>query len=295
MRSYPSSSRLLGGAVRLVANEPCLMVEDGERILVASDLHIGFEKELARRGVRLPSQTPSLLAKMLRIVRQHRITRVILLGDVKHGTSKILMHEWTDIPEFFEGLLRTVSRIDIVPGNHDGGLRPLLPSSVKIHPPQGIIIESKRRKLAMIHGHAWPMPQAFSSDCLIMGHHHFTVELRDPSGLRMVEPVWFVANWNARTTLSSYLETHRAAKKRNAKPKGAVSRLGMLTLIVLPAFNPLLGGFPVNASLPGDYLGPVLTSGGLDMDRAELFFLDGTFVGRVENLRQLGSEGVGGR
>lgn len=285
MRVSPSSGRLLGGAVRLVPSEPGLLIETGEtRTLIASDLHIGFEKSLARKGINIPSQTKKLLAKMKRIVKAHRATRVILLGDVKHGTSKILMHEWTDIPEFFDGLQGLVDRIEIVPGNHDGGLRHLLPPSIVLHPPQGVIIESGGRKIVLIHGHAWPLDAAFSCDALIMGHHHFTFEFRDPSGLRMVEQIWLLTSWDAKSAVASYLRSYDGEDLKKPEVQNLKRRARRLALIVLPAFNPLLGGSPVNRAPPEDYLGPIFTSGGVDMGRAEIFLLDGTPLGRLGSL-----------
>lgn len=284
MKSSPSPNRILGGPLRIVPGEPSLILEhDEDRILVASDLHIGFEKELASKGINIPSQTPKLLAKLKKIVKQHQVNKIIFLGDVKHGTSKILLHEWSDVPEVFEGLSKFVDRIEIVLGNHDGGLRHLLPPDVIVHPPQGIILKIRGKRIAMIHGHAWPSPETFSADCLLMGHHHFTFEFRDPSGLRFVEPVWLTTTWNAKAALPTYLES-KGIKAKDSSTVEHLQTQSSMDLIVLPAFNPLLGGFPVNAEPPGEYLGPVFTSGSVDMDHAELFLLDGTFLGRLKDL-----------
>ena len=136
----------------------------------------------------------------------------------------------------------------------------------------------------MIHGHAWPFPSAFSCDGLIMGHHHFTFEFRDPSGLRMVEPVWLITTWDAKAAVPSYLGSHESGEREKPQYRNLAGRARRLVLIVLPAFNPLLGGFPVNRALPQDYLGPIFTSGGVDLETAEVLLLDGTLLGRLGGL-----------
>ncbi|MBI4257753.1 MAG: hypothetical protein HY619_02250, partial [Thaumarchaeota archaeon] len=130
--------------------------------------------------------------------------------------------------------------------------------------------------------HAWPKPEAFSCDCLIMGHHHFTFEFRDQSGLRLVEPVWLISTWNTGAALAAYMKTNN--EKSSVLTKQLLAHSKTSTLIVLPAFNPLLGGFPVNTEPQGGYLGPIFTPGSIDMKNAELLLLDGTFLGRLGDL-----------
>lgn len=284
MRSYLSSGKLLHSVVRFVPDEPCLVIDGTDDvILLAADLHIGFEKELANRGINIMSQTAKLLAKMTKIVKRLDVTKVILLGDVKHGTSKILNHEWSDIPEFFEGLQKVVDRVEIVPGNHDGGLKHLLPNSIVIHSSQGVVISAGGKRIAMTHGHAWPPYEAFFSDCLIVGHHHFTYELRDPSGLRTVEPAWLISNFDAKAAFPSFLKAH--GDSRTVRSEGGKRGLRKFPMVVLPAFNSLLGGFPVNRSLQEDYLGPLFRPESVNMNEAEVILMDGTFMGRLEKLR----------
>lgn len=181
---------------RFVEDEPALILQtDAEKILIASDLHIGYEKGLAGKGVRIPSLTPRLFRKIEKIVSEHNPDRIILSGDIKHGTVKLLPHEWRDVPEFFERLLTLRDKIEVVPGNHDGGLKQLLPRRVTLHTTRGMTVQNGR-KVLVTHGHTWPAPTALDSDLVIMGHNHFTVEFREESGLRATEPVWVVARWD---------------------------------------------------------------------------------------------------
>jgi len=64
-------------------------------------------------------------------------------------------------------------------------------------------------------------------------------------------------------------------------------------LLIMPSFNDFLGGQTINrrALRKGvrsrAFIGPVLRCGSVDVDNAETYLLDGTFVGTVEQLRKL--------
>ena len=63
-------------------------------------------------------------------------------------------------------------------------------------------------------------------------------------------------------------------------------------LFIMPSFNDFLGGRAVNEvrrqKLGGDGLiGPVLRSEAVDVDGAELYLLDGTYLGTLSQLRSL--------
>ena len=61
----------------------------------------------------------------------------------------------------------------------------------------------------------------------------------------------------------------------------------------MPSFNDFLGGQTINKRRLGKksgsraFIGPVLRCGSIDVDNAEAYLLDGTFVGNVEQLRSL--------
>jgi len=53
------------------------------------------------------------------------------------------------------------------------------------------------------------------------------------------------------------------------------------------AFNEMLGGLPINLEQPEDLLGPIFRAGAIDIDGAETYLLDGTFLGTISHLRHL--------
>ncbi|MCD6248668.1 MAG: metallophosphoesterase [Hadesarchaea archaeon] len=240
-----------------------------ERALVVADLHLGLEEELATKGIKLPSQIPKIKTRLLRLIRRKKPNKLILLGDVKHNIPITSWQEWRDLPDFFSELTKHV-QVEILPGNHDGDIEGLVPRDVIIHDPRGIVIGGEK-KIGLMHGHTWPKPELLGADLIITGHNHPAIEFRDDLGGRVIEPVWMYYK-----ILPSNLP-----KRLQSAVKGEPPRF-----LVVPAFNELISGAAVNRSIPHELLGPIFKSGCADLPRAEIYLLDGTFLGTLENIKK---------
>lgn len=256
---------------------------------MVADLHIGWEKLLSQRGVHVPSQTPKIKNMLLKVIKEAKPTQVTFLGDVKDAITKVSMEEWKEIPEFFETIEKQVPDLQVILGNHDGNLEPLLPETVKIVPPSGTSFGD----VGLFHGHAWPAPRLLESRSLIIGHVHPTVAIRDPMGLRMTKQVLLKAQCNGEQlekTLRKYLGT-KNTDIRNVPEKPNETKVKVSQLFIMPSFNHFLGGRPVNEKKKGKrvdaYIGPILRSGCVNIDEAEVYLLDGTFLGTVNQLKPL--------
>ena len=269
-----------------------LLQKNHDRALVVADLHIGWERLLSQRGVHVPSQTPKIKNMMLRLIKEAKPTRIIFLGDIKDAIAKVEMEEWRDIPNFFEDIQTEVSDIQVVLGNHDGNLEPLLPENVKIIPPTGISFGD----VGLFHGHAWPAPELLECRSLVTGHVHPTVAIRDPMGFRMTRQVLVKAPCDGEQLAKSLLN-HLGAKKNNNNLSAVLEeqykvKLNVSQLFIMPAFNQFLGGRPINERKRGKkktgvFIGPILRSGCVNIDDAEVYLLDGTFLGTVDQLKAL--------
>ena len=272
---------------------PAILLQEGpKRILVVADLHIGWEAALIEKGIHVPSQTPKILTKMLRLIKLCGPTDLVLLGDVKHAVAKIKMEEWRDVPELLETLLETVPNIQVIPGNHDGNLKALLPTEVEMLPAKGTTIGG----VGLFHGHAWPAPELLQCKTLIMGHVHPVVALRDPLGFRITRQVWVKTSCQ-KTPLANSLLKYLGIKA-NEDPvalleKHCKVKMRTTQLFIMPSFNHFLGGQPINRKQGGKekgtrgLIGPMLRSRSVDVEGAELFLLDGTFIGSVKQLSSL--------
>jgi putative SbcD/Mre11-related phosphoesterase len=262
-------------------------------VVVVGDLHIGWEVTLSQQGIHIPSQTGKMLQRLRAIIETEHPSRIIMLGDVKHSVTGAELEEWRDVPEFFEALLKLVPSVTVILGNHDGNLEPLTPSKLEIVSPTGLALWGR---FGLLHGHAWPSPEILGCETLILGHLHPAVTLRDALGYRLTRPAWVTASCDPKKLLRGTL------KAAGIQPKGDLEkilkerfhvRLSATRCVFVPPFNDFLGGRPVNSrrieeTHAGERLGPVLRSGAVDVEDAEVHLLDGTYLGHVKQLRQFG-------
>lgn len=150
-----------------------LLKEEGTRqtrsYLVISDLHIGFESDLNSLGIIADSKYSmnAMLEELHHIIESHQIDDVILLGDVKSSIGNISKQEWNEIPEFFNILSRH-GNIYLVPGNHDGRIRFLIPQNINLMSVKGMVLE----ETLLVHGHVMPSSARSSITRIVMGHIH---------------------------------------------------------------------------------------------------------------------------
>ena len=252
-----------------IRGTPALMIKSaGERSIIVADLHLGIEGELASKGVSLPSQIPKVKERLLELIKRRKPDRLIFLGDVKHNVPIASWQEWRELPGFFEELAKLV-RVEVIRGNHDGGLEGMVPRKVKIHGARGIVL-GKRKRVGLIHGHTWPSPEVLNTKLLTAAHNHPAVEFRDELGGRTIEPVWLRAKVDA----SKF--PRKLQEQIESEPP---------ELLVIPAFSELVGGAAVNRGMPKELIGPIFKSGAVKLDEAEAYLLDGTFLGKVFDLR----------
>ncbi|MDR0523175.1 MAG: metallophosphoesterase [Candidatus Methanoplasma sp.] len=235
---------------------PALMAGD---CLIVTDLHIGLESHLRSKGFHIASRTEDMLESLIGAAGSEARS-LIVLGDVKDSVPGSTKQEYGEIPVFFERLLNRFDEVGVVRGNHDTMIEDFLPDDVRVHPATGIRIGD----VGLAHGHTWPSARVMSSETLVMGHDHPAVMLTDGAGGRSTEPCWVRGRF-ARESSDRY----------ERLPKG---------FVIVPAFNRMLGGSPVNVE--GEpLLGPVMGGDLLDIDGSRVHLLDGIDLGRVSDIR----------
>ena len=197
----------------LIVPEPALVVDDGgERTLVVSDVHVGFEASMALRGVRMDSRdTADEMARSITgLARAQDASRIVLLGDTKAGTSKISGTEWDAVPAFLAHVASAAPTV-LVPGNHDAGIAHLVPDGVTVSAPFGIVLGDT----LLTHGHVMPSENLAGVLRIVMGHVHPV--LRDDSSVIGGQRVW--------------------ASIRVSKSSVFASSDGELEITVMPSYN----------------------------------------------------------
>jgi putative SbcD/Mre11-related phosphoesterase len=279
--------------LKLLLPSPAALIKTGKtKTLVIADPHLGWEMSLRDKGIHVPSQTPKILQKLAAVLSKYKPDTLLILGDVKYTVVATEPGEWHDIPEFFSNLKSHVKEIAIVRGNHDANLEPLLPESIKLLPATGTVVGD----VGLFHGHKWPSPALLKCKTLVMGHLHPVVVFRDPAGFKITRQVWVKAKCNTSQLSKTLLQKQRikiegtpeetVQKHYNFKPRAT-------QLFIMPSFNDFLGGRPINEVKPrrkgqtSPMIGPVLRSEAVDLDNSEIYLLDGTYLGTLNQLRRL--------
>lgn len=237
-----------------VPDHPAILLTGSRRWLCVSDLHIGIEHQLRGSGFNIPAQT----RRMAEVLEElsGSADHLLVLGDVKHRIPHAGHREDREIRPFMSRLLELFEEVVITAGNHDGGLAGVLPDGCRMAPASGERIED----VGAFHGHVWPSEETMGGRRLIMGHLHPAVAMVDSIGTRTTEKCWVRA---------------RFAREQVVERYGSCPR----EVIVVPAFNPLITGTPVNGE-GGISLGPLFRNHMVREDSVGVFLMDGSNLGR---------------
>lgn len=228
-------------------------------LLVIADLHIGIEYALYEQGIHIGSRVNRLVEHVKAAVAKTGAEELLILGDVKHVVPGSPFSQKKDL-EYFIGEFKNELHLHVVPGNHDGGIEKLVSKDVEIHSSSGWVLEEEM--IGFAHGHRWPSEKVMRCSTVVVAHTHPTVTLKDQLGYRFFERCWV----NTRVDYAKTKERYQSAEDVN--------------VIVMPAFNPLCGGIPVNTQ---GLIGPIGRI--VDLDPSEVYLLDGSYLGRVRDLK----------
>ena len=249
--------------IRPITGHPAAFISE-EKILAISDIQIGLEHELYKKGIVIHAQVDRFLKDLTKLIKKTKSKKLLIVGDLKHKVPGISLREERELIRFFKEITKIVDVI-LVRGNHDTGLKGLLPDSVKVYESPGVKIGN----YGFFHGHAWPAKEIMECDNLIMGHLQPGVEFSDKIGYSTVERVWLRGDLDKKKIMERY----------------KIEKTGKLELTILPAFNKLLGSAPVNKMEKEDFMGP-FSNGALDMKKSKVYLLDGTFIGTIGKMNK---------
>jgi putative SbcD/Mre11-related phosphoesterase len=156
----------------ILADQTAVFIQ-ASKTLVLSDLHLGYEEELRRKGIFIPTGEFARIEKLLEhLINTHKPKTIVLNGDTKHGFGTINSSEWRHTRKILEVLQRK-ARVIVVEGNHDPKLAPVARAA-------GITIEPYHAEngVLCLHGDLVPEPALLKDvHTLIMGHEHPAVAL----------------------------------------------------------------------------------------------------------------------
>ena len=258
-----------------VTGQPALVFN---RNLVVADLHIGIEYELYKSGIKVPTQIEKMKEKIDSLIKKTKTKRLVVIGDIKHQVPGVSMQELREVPEFFSYFSSKIET-HICLGNHDSEI-PALVENVNIHDTDGFKLEDAY----IMHGHSWPKKEFLDCKYLIISHTHPLIEFRDKLGYSFSERVWVKAEFDRKKLIENKLFNKKLKQKYIQIKK-------LPEIILMPAFNDLSGGVPINSEnsrrlkpISETFLGPMTQL--IDKKKTELFLLDGTFLGKLHSLKK---------
>ncbi|WP_254768632.1 metallophosphoesterase [Salinilacihabitans rarus] len=247
--------------VEPVPDAPAAVAATGdERALVVADYHAGYEAGLRyERGVDVPSRAEDRRERLGELVERTRVDRLVVLGDLMHSIGDPGGAERGELEVLFESLPPGLS-VTLAKGNHDGRIETWL-DGIEVLPGDG----GRLGDVGVCHGHTWPSPSVLDAEVVCVGHEHPFVRLEDEVGGTRVEPAWL------RGRLDPVAFADRPAYDGLSWLDGGEPP----RLVVVPAFNDLVGGTWVNVE-GQSFLAPFLPDGLAD---GEAYLLDGTRLG----------------
>ncbi|MBR9705763.1 metallophosphoesterase [Candidatus Pacearchaeota archaeon] len=156
--------------------EDSLLID--KKILVFGDVHLGLEESISSRHGFPRLHLKELSEKVNRIFtalkkRKIKITKIIILGDLKHDFGSVTISEWGDVRKFLQKLITFIDgdqedKLIIVKGNHDNYLNTITrKENIKL------VQNYVYKDVCFLHGHEM-YQECLNKDikCLILSHLH---------------------------------------------------------------------------------------------------------------------------
>ena len=230
------------------------------KALIIADLHLGIESELKKHGIKIPQQSEKIKNKIIELLQKTKAEKLFILGDLKHEIGiKNMRESFKEEIRSFIADISNFAEIYIAKGNHDGRIEEILQDKciIKEH--------FSYENCILTHGHAWIRKRKIEEEFLILAHAHACISFKDDFGRKFLEKIWI------KTKLSE-----KARKKHDFENE--------VKVIIMPAFNELIYGTPVNESVGNELLGVYLASA-VELSSAEIYSLDGIFLGKLSELK----------
>lgn len=190
-------------------NGLCLIIDN--QILVLSDIHLGYEEALNKRGFMIPRlQFKDIVKNLEKVLENKKFKKIIVNGDLKHEFGKISEQEWKHSLLLIDLLSKHSKNVILIRGNHDKQLGPIAKKKNL-----EIVEDITIKDMLIIHGNKEvPEEKLKKIKTIIIGHEHPAISISE--GMRAEKYKCFL--------FGKY-------KRKN--------------LIVMPSFNPIVEGTDV--------------------------------------------------
>ncbi|MBI2673501.1 metallophosphoesterase [Candidatus Woesearchaeota archaeon] len=144
------------------------------KTLVISDVHLGFEEALNKKGMFIPRfQYKITIERLEKILKGLKLDNIIITGDLKHEFGEISHTEWRDTLNFLDFLSKHCKKIVLIKGNHDILLGPIAKKK-NIEIVDSFFLDNT----IILHGDKIPETIEFSkAKTVIIGHEHPAISI----------------------------------------------------------------------------------------------------------------------
>lgn len=197
--------------------------------LVISDIHLGYEGVMAKRGILIPKVNLTTILEMLRkAINAKHPERIIINGDIKNEFSHVDPEEFNEMSELVKFTESMHIKLTLIKGNHDNFVdRYKRPFKIDIYK-QSVKIGN------YLFFHGEKLPPKSSAKMLIMGHEHPAISIFNDVGKKEKLKCFLFGNY-----------------------KGS-------KILILPAMNYFAGSTDINIIPKGKLLSPIFSN--LDID-----------------------------
>jgi len=244
---------------RIIPSKPALILEGERKNLIVTDVHIGFESNMASNEIFIGKNSTinETIQELSDIIDSEKPDSVILLGDIKSSIKNISKNEWDEVPLFFKKI-REKCDVILIPGNHDANIQRLVPDNITMISSTGMVEEN----ILLTHGHTLPSENFSHVDKIIMGHLH---------------PVFFQEN--------SIINGQRVwvsikTDKENIFP----NKTGEIEITIIPSFNKYF--YATHRKQYKKSISPIINKIN-EISKAKIITLDGTIIGNESNINQV--------
>ena len=267
--------------LKLIKNEPALLLQEkSRRILVVADLHIGYERTLFKKDQYSVNLAERIIQRFEQLVANVKPSEVIILGDLKHSIRDFSPQEFNKVAVLLNQIQQKAS-LTIVRGNHDADIELVVPDDTQIIPASGFKLSFDSQQVFLIHGHAQPTQDILDCSSLLMAHIHPVIAISSLKNRITTHRVWVKAKW--KPTIIDAMKKWLGKTTINSR-RANLDQLLNMRVLILPAFLDLLRGHVLNSEVTENHLGIPLFRH-LSMDNSEIFLLDHTPLGRLEDLQ----------
>jgi len=244
---------------RIIPSKPALILEGEKKNLIVTDIHIGFESNMASNEIFIGKNSTinETIQELSDIIDSENPDSVILLGDIKSSIKSISKNEWDEVPLFFKKI-REKCDVILIPGNHDANIQRLVPDNITMISSTGMVEEN----ILLTHGHTLPSENFSHVDKIIMGHLH---------------PVFFQED--------SIINGQRVwvsikTDKENIFP----NKTGEIEITIVPSFNKYF--YATHRKQYKKSISPIINKIN-EISKAKIITLDGTIIGNESNINQV--------